>query len=214
MAPSSLYSRGGGVDEDALVEAVLSEWFDGSLQELHRNKWFATAAARNAIDARIAERFGDRRVVLRRRTPRRGSPRARGVAAHARGVLAAVVLLDQFSRHIARAAPRLSDGSRGDTAVGQAACDAAARLAMERFLATWDPASQVSEQRPAASAIGRRPPSPCTLSNPPATAHRASSRVLAHADAARRRRPRRKRDAPRRPPPMPRARRRASDGTD
>ena len=146
----ALFSSRGGVDEDALVEAVLSEWFDGSLQELHRNKWFATAAARDAIDARIAERFGDR-VALCCAAARRGDE----VLEHAawrrtpRGVLAAVVLLDQFSRHIARATPRLlGDGSRDDTAVGQAACDAAARLAMERFLATWDPSSQVSDGGP------------------------------------------------------------------
>ena len=155
------------------------------------------------------------RVVLCRRTPRRGSPRARGVAAHAarrarRRRTARPILATHRARRSAAAWRWLARRHRrrpGGVRCGRPARDGAVPR---------DVGPSFAGERTEARGVNHRSPAPLTphtLSNPPATAHRASSRVLAHADAPRRRRPRRKRD-PRRPPPMPRARRRASDGTD
>ena len=87
-------------DEEAEdIGRVLSYWFDGDFSELLSTRWFVQpdSGAQRALDAHIARAFGP---LLRRaergelcsweRTPR--------------GRLALILLLDQFSRHVHRAA--------------------------------------------------------------------------------------------------------------
>ncbi len=73
---------------NAAAEDVLSYWFG----ELPREKWFAKDAA---VDAEIARRFGDLHECLSREVPAswRDSPPA---------LLAAIIVLDQFSRNLRR----------------------------------------------------------------------------------------------------------------
>ena len=77
---------GGVPPQDAL--SVLHFWFE----ELDPSNWFAQ---NDSVDARIHERFGDLHKYLANEVPRewRASPR---------GVLAAVIVLDQFSRNLFR----------------------------------------------------------------------------------------------------------------
>ena len=84
----------GEVHDEA--EAVLAFWFD----EVPADKRFATDAA---LDAAITERFGELRHRLLRAD-------VQGWRADPRTLLAAIVVLDQFSRNIFRGKPDAYDG--------------------------------------------------------------------------------------------------------
>jgi uncharacterized protein (DUF924 family) len=78
-------------DEPAWVDEVLRFWFD-ELDEAH---WFAKSAE---LDARIRQRFLPlHAALLGEQTP---------IARTPRGLLAAVIVLDQFSRNMFRGSPR------------------------------------------------------------------------------------------------------------
>jgi uncharacterized protein (DUF924 family) len=77
--------------EPAWVAAVVHFWFE----ELARSHWFTKSAA---IDARIRARF----LELHERLATHEAP----AAAAPRSLLAAVIVLDQFSRNLFRGSPR------------------------------------------------------------------------------------------------------------
>ena len=79
-------------DDPAHAEAVLAFWFG----ELRPEDWFNGG---EEIDSRIRERFLDLHEALRERVPERWR-------ASARGMLAAVIALDQFPRNMYRGDPR------------------------------------------------------------------------------------------------------------
>jgi uncharacterized protein (DUF924 family) len=81
----------GDQNEAAWVTEVLSFWFD----ELGPPQWFASS---DETDARIRERF----VLLHRDLVARYDQ----LAATPRALLATVIVLDQFSRHLYRATPQ------------------------------------------------------------------------------------------------------------
>ena len=81
----------GHVDEPAWVSEVLSFWFDG----VGTSGWFAR---NEAIDAQIRVRFFS---LYERIVASDGL-----IATTQRALLAAVIVLDQFSRHLFRGSPR------------------------------------------------------------------------------------------------------------
>ncbi|RHY41456.1 hypothetical protein DYB30_004644 [Aphanomyces astaci] len=84
--------------EATTAEEVLSYWFDGDMQELHRTKWFPVSGSdvQAATDADITSRFGTLLATAETR------------ALHAswtsrpHSFVALIVLLDQFCRHVYR----------------------------------------------------------------------------------------------------------------
>lgn len=97
---------------------ILGFWF----RELKPEQWYKSDPA---LDAEIARRFGAIHETLSQRVPheRRKSPR---------DVLAAVIVLDQFSRNIHRGAPR---AFAADAAALELALDAV-NTALDRKLTT------------------------------------------------------------------------------
>src|SRR5271169_9275 len=79
------------IAEPAWVDEVIHFWFE----ELAESHWFTRTAA---IDARIRDRF----LTLHEKLV---ANEARG-AATPRSILAAVIVLDQFSRNLFRGSPR------------------------------------------------------------------------------------------------------------
>ena len=87
----SVTHSAGGIVEPAWVGEVLHFWFD----ELEAGQWFAKS---DAIDAQIRDRF----LALHRRVAAEDG----SVAMPPRPLLAAVIVLDQFSRNLFRGTPR------------------------------------------------------------------------------------------------------------
>jgi uncharacterized protein (DUF924 family) len=76
----------------AWIDDVLDFWFT----RLTPEEWFATSPA---VDADIGRRFGDLHAGFAKQLPE-------AATGSARGVLAAVIVLDQFPRNIFRGSPR------------------------------------------------------------------------------------------------------------
>lgn len=89
-----MQQSGATSSDDEIAAAVLDFW----LRESDRKAWFMKDAA---FDATIRERFGAFHAMLA------GDPaRASDLAATPRGALAAILVLDQFSRNLFRDDPR------------------------------------------------------------------------------------------------------------
>ncbi|CAM9295701.1 unnamed protein product, partial [Ectocarpus sp. 8 AP-2014] len=86
-------------DEEEEVESVLSVWFDGCTADNHRTKWFAQGDALPRMDETIRKDFGN--LVLRAEAGQLTD----SWSERPRSMVALILLLDQFSRHLFRGAP-------------------------------------------------------------------------------------------------------------
>jgi tRNA(Ile)-lysidine synthase TilS/MesJ/uncharacterized protein (DUF924 family) len=91
---------GGGYEECADVRAVLAFWFDGDTAENYKTKWFPSSNKdiKENADRQITERFG---LLLDQAVSSRLGHWGNSVKA----VIAKIIVLDQFSRHIYRHLP-------------------------------------------------------------------------------------------------------------
>ena len=80
-----------------LQDAVLRFWFDGDATTLYTTRWFVqpSSSAQQRLDAAIGEEFGETIARAERRELHHW-------ANTARGTLALILVLDQFSRHVHR----------------------------------------------------------------------------------------------------------------
>ena len=113
--------RGRWSDDD--IDAVLSFWFCGDIDELYEKRWFvqASSAAQRALDAEVRERFGGILILGER-------GELDGWRHTSRGALAFIVLLDQLSRHV----------HRGDSAATLANDARALNVTRELLERGWD----------------------------------------------------------------------------
>eukprot|EP00752_Nemacystus_decipiens_P010432 g9296.t2 len=88
-----------GEEEDEEVDRVLSLWFDGSTTENHRTKWFAQGDAIARVDETIRKNFRD--LVLQAEAGALTASWSR----RPRSLVALILVLDQFSRHMFRGEP-------------------------------------------------------------------------------------------------------------
>ncbi|CAM9958666.1 unnamed protein product, partial [Ectocarpus sp. 12 AP-2014] len=86
-------------EEEEEVESVLSLWFDGCTADNHRTKWFAQGDALPRMDETIRKGFGS--LVLRAEAGQLTD----SWTERPRSMVALILLLDQFSRHLFRGAP-------------------------------------------------------------------------------------------------------------
>mgnify|MGYP003684075329 CR=1 FL=1 len=108
----------------AQIDALLRFWFDGTTAELYASRWFVPAgsAALAALDQTIAKRYGA--LLAEAETGR-----LEGWVQHGpRGLLALIILLDQFSRHV----------HRGDQHAVQRTDERALSLAQQMLARGWN----------------------------------------------------------------------------
>ena len=116
------HASGASAREDR-SEAVLAFWFgppdaDAATREAHSRRWFEGGAA---MDAEVAQRFaGDVAAAVRHQRD--------GWATSARGRLALILLLDQFSRHLYRGRVEAFASDRHAQALAVAGMDAGVDL--------------------------------------------------------------------------------------
>jgi uncharacterized protein (DUF924 family) len=103
--------------EPAWVDDVIHFWFE----ELAESHWFSTS---EAIDARIRDRF----LKLHERLMANAAPGA-GVT---RSLLAAVIVLDQFSRNLFRGSPRAYSADPIARRLSRTAIDQGADIVMKK----------------------------------------------------------------------------------